>query len=447
MPYAIDLFCGAGGMSEGLIQAGFHIVFSSDINPIVEKTYRARHEQLGLVQGLNTFYRREDIKNLTGSMIRADVSSLEIFKNKECPHIDAIFGGPPCQGFSRAGRRDPNDPRNMLFREYVRVIDEIKPDYVVVENVLGFIDMRLPDFIGYSSEKYPDNMTVPDILEAELNKIGYDMSWKILNASDYGVPQRRNRIIVLAHRKNILAPDFPSPLFIEPLTVKDAIADLIHDDSIRQAVNPTLSDYQSQSVAGRTPDIHGYPVNSGGTIHNNELPRHSDIVKERFSLFKEGEDGAELRNRIKSEGIDLTRCPNLIELCSSEMGLLREQIVPHFQKKNLDEADLDVLLTKKAIRIRISSNHPSPTMVTMPDDFINPFEPRTLSVREMARLQSFDDSFEFLGKRTTGGLKRRVEIPQYSQVGNAVPPLLAKAVALQIVKAINNNQGDETDNQ
>ncbi|HET3243866.1 TPA: DNA cytosine methyltransferase, partial [Streptococcus pneumoniae] len=95
---------------------------------------------------------------------------------------------------------------------------------------------------------------------------------------------------------------------------------------------------------------------------------------------------------------------------------------------------LDVLLTKKNIRQRWAPDQPSATIVTIADDYISPWENRTFTVREMARCQSFDDSFEFLGKRTTGGLKRRVEVPQYTQVGNAVPPLLAKALADEILK-------------
>lgn len=106
MAYAIDLFCGAGGCSEGLIQAGFHILFSSDISEMVEVTYKHRHEQLGLIQGKNTWFERSDIKDLTGKIIEERIAALEIFKNAPVPEIDLMIGGPSCQGFSRAGRRD-----------------------------------------------------------------------------------------------------------------------------------------------------------------------------------------------------------------------------------------------------------------------------------------------------------------------------------------------------
>ena len=113
-----------------------------------------------------------------------------------------------------------------------------------------------------------------------------------------------------------------------------------------------------------------------------------------------------------------------------------KQVINLFKKKQANDEQISVLLTKKNIRQRWAEDQPSATVVTIPDDYISPWEDRTFTVREMARCQSFDDSFEFLGKRTTGGLRRRIEVPQYTQVGNAVPPLLAKAVALEILKVL-----------
>ncbi len=116
--------------------------------------------------------------------------------------------------------------------------------------------------------------------------------------------------------------------------------------------------------------------------------------------------------------------------------MLERDVVELFKNCRATTEQLDVLLTKKNIRQRLSSTKPSPTVVTIADDYIHPSEDRTFTVRELARCQSFDDSFEFLGKRNTGGLKRRVEVPQYTQVGNAVPPLLAKAIATEIMKVL-----------
>ena len=438
MPYAIDLFCGAGGMSEGILQAGFQILFSSDINETVQLTYMNRHKQLGLEQGINTYYHRGDIKDLTGDLIIEKISNLKIFEKKEIPQIDAIFGGPPCQGFSRMGLRNPDDPRNTLFKEYVRVINELKPNYVILENVTGFTDTKLYGFKGVSEKEYPNGMCVPDILKQELDLIGYTMlEPKILNAADYGVPQRRNRIIAIAHKKGIKAPKYPKPTNSKEnrISLGEAIGDLIRDENLRAEINHTLSKYQIDSIKGRTPNVNGNTIPSD-KILNNDISRHSPLIKERFSLFKEGEGGNDLRKRILEEGIDLTGKEALIKHMIQDTNFSEDEIIEKFKNADVTDKDIQKLLTKKNIRTRLDSHTPSATVLTIADDYISPFEDRTFTVREMARLQSFDDSFEFLGKRTTGGKKRRIEVPQYTQVGNAVPPLLAKAIALEILKVI-----------
>lgn len=440
MAYAIDLFSGAGGMSEGIIQAGFHILFSSDINKAVEKTYINRHNQLGLIQGKNTYFKRADIKDLTGDYIKKSIENLEIFENKKIPNIDAIFGGPPCQGFSRAGKRNPNDPRNKLFKEYIRVINEIKPDYVILENVSGFCDTKLYEFNGINGNKYKEGTNIPNILNKEFNSINYTMlKPQILNAIDYGVPQRRKRVIVIAYKKGKKAPKYPKPITgnDKHVTFLEATGDLIQDKIVRNNLNSTFTQYQLDSINGRTPDINGNTIKSK-KIKNNEISQHLPLIKERFSLFKEGESGSNLKKRINKEGIDLSNKHYLLKYLVKNSNLDKKEIITEFKKGTANKELLNLLLTKKNIRTKLNKNESSLTIMTIPDDYISPIENRTLTVRESARLQSFDDSFEFLGKRTTGGKKRRIEIPQYSQVGNAVPPLLAKAVAKEILNVINN---------
>lgn len=438
MPYAVDLFCGAGGCSEGLIQAGFHILFSSDISDMVELTYCHRHEQLGLIQGKNTWFERSDIRDLTGDIIKERISGLEIFKNKDMPEIDLMIGGPSCQGFSRAGRRDKSDPRNMLFGEYVRVINEVRPKYIVLENVEGFVDMQFMGYRGITGIEYPDGSVTPTILRSELDEIGYEtLEPRILNAADYGVPQRRNRIIFMGYRKGLIPPKYPVPTVKpeERLTLLDAIGDLITDPQKRAMVNPTPTQFQLDSINGRTPTVDGVPISAKKTL-NTELPKQTDIVGERFSLFEPGESGSNLKKRVMEIGVDISNKPALITLCSERLEMSPEEVVALFKQGRATKEQAEILLTKKNIRQRWAPDQPSATVVTIADDYISPWEPRTFSVREMARCQSFDDSFEFLGKRTTGGLLRRKEVPQYTQVGNAVPPLLAKAVALEIKKVL-----------
>lgn len=519
--YAIDLFCGAGGFSEGIIQSGFHILFSSDRSPHVMETYINRHEQLGLIHGQNTHFELADIRELTGEDILAKINQLSDFRDTPfgVGDIDVIFGGPPCQGFSRAGKRDPNDPRNMLFREYLRIISEIQPKYVVMENVSGFMDTRLTNFISLTNGfTYEIDTLVSDILQNELQLLDYNvLQPRLLDASDYGVPQKRKRAIFIAYRNGQEEPHYPEPITSEPhekVTVLQAIGDLVDGVDL----NNVDMEYINQSRLGRTPNIHGLPIEGGDFLHNHETSTHSLSVRERFAMFRPGESTRVLANRIINEGIDLRSYPNLLMEClfnankdpnknilaniAQQMGLrvninsnlwlvntlkliahinvneqtegrntvetlingklsarlgcnseeallfyeqcrtrlnssyTLENIIDAFLTGNVDGHLIKSLLTNKNSRIKLNIHSTSPTMLTLPDDFINPFEQRILTVREMARLQSFDDSFQFLGKRTTGGDLRAQEVPQYTQVGNAVPPLLAKAIASQIAVAL-----------
>ena len=424
----VDLFCGAGGMSEGILQAGMNILFSSDINTDVEKTYTNRHHQLGYKQGADTYFYRSDIRELTGKIIMEKINSLKNIKEK-CSEIDVVFGGPPCQGFSRAGKRKKDDPRNLLFSEYLRIINEIKPRYVVMENVVGLIDMKFFNFIGIDEEKYEDGITTPEILTRELKKIGYNTKYKVLNALDYGVPQRRNRVVFLAYKNGEKEPNFPIKTIEKEVTVKEAISDLSKYNKNEK------SKYQLESILGRTPSKNGETV-IAKEQKNIEQSLHNQIITERFSLYKEGESCSDLRKRIKENGIDLNGKIALLKLISEKTEENFENIIKKFKEKNINENWIDILLTKKNMRVRFSAEQPAATVVTLPDDYISPFENRTFTVRELARLQSFDDSFEFLGKRTTGGLRRRTEVPQYTQVGNAVPPLLSRAIAEEIKKCL-----------
>ncbi|WP_028776106.1 DNA cytosine methyltransferase [Shimazuella kribbensis] len=440
-PIAIDLFCGAGGMSEGILQAGFHIVFSNDINEYVEKTYTYRHEQLGLVHGINTFFKRADIRDLNKQIIVNSVLSLELFKGKEFPTIDAIFGGPPCQGFSRAGLRRRDDPRNMLFKEYLRIINEIRPKYVVMENVEGFMDTCLDGYIGVKGRDYPDNSLLPNILMQEFKDIKYKaLQPRILDASDFGVPQRRKRVIFIAYLDDENIPNYPEPTTpkeTDKISVLEAIGDLIVDPEIKKQLIKSDSIYQIESRSGRTKKVSGNSIPNFDHQYNHELAKHSSIIKERFSLFIQGETTSSLIKRINNNGIDLSNCPHLVGECKRLLNdqYTTDEIIDKFKEGNLDRELINALLTKKSNRYRMASHLVAPTMVTLPDDFLVPFENRIPTVREMARLQSFDDSFIFLGKRTTGGQRRKQEVPQYTQVGNAVPPLLAKAIAMEIKKA------------
>ncbi|WP_175613228.1 DNA cytosine methyltransferase [Fusobacterium mortiferum] len=428
-PIAIDLFCGAGGMSEGLIQAGFHIIFSNEISKQAAFTYKKRHEQLGLIQGKNTWLEVDDIKNISGDLIKEKIKKLEDFKNKNI-EIAAIFGGPPCQGFSRAGKQKIDDIRNFLFSEYLRVVKEVKPQYIVFENVPGILDIKFHNFISKFDKEIYKQKSAIDIIKKELAKIDYELlDYKILNAADYGVPQNRHRVILIGYRKGQKIPNYPQKLNNE-ISLGEALGD-ITGYSVKNL------EYQISSKKGRTPNIiSGIPIESNGEFFNNDKSKHYHYIQERFSIFKEGESNIQLRKRLLTAGIEIENYPNLLEYLSNKLNLRKQDIIRKAKKLDSNLEILDSIITKKNSRVKMKLNKPGNTVLTLPDDLILPIYNRICSVREFARLQSFDDSFIFYGKRTTGGKERKKEVPQYTQVGNAVPPLLAKAIAEEIKKVL-----------
>ncbi|WP_340011907.1 DNA cytosine methyltransferase [Paenibacillus sp. FSL H7-0690] len=523
MPYAIDLFCGAGGFSEGILQAGFDIVFSSDKSPMVQETYMNRHEQLGLVHGRDTYFELADIRDLSSNFIFDKINSLKYGNIFSPGKIDVMFGGPPCQGFSRLGKRDSSDPRNMLFHEYLRIIKDVKPKYVVMENVKGILDLLMLDFpsILEDGRIYTGQNLVPFILRTELEGLGYQvLDMQVLNAANYGVPQQRNRAIFLAYRNGTYPISYPEPQE-SMVTVHDALGDLYKSSNYS-------TQYSNESLLGRTPNVIIKKPVKRTKITNMETSSHDQSVIQRFSLYKQGENRKRALTRLKEEGINLLevapelfyetlyqvnseqnaeiiqktlqkydyhksikitklwlnhtskqlsqismieqnhtfdidfktaisslsrRLNTTIENAHEFMDNVKHELNKRYDADTLNNLFIrgdinnlmaDAIFTRKGIRTRLNSQSVAPTMVTLPDDYIHPFFNRILTVREMARLQSFDDSFEFLGKRTTGGSMRAKETPQFTQVGNAVPPLLAKAIATEAMKAI--KLGEEKSN-
>ncbi len=367
-----DIFCGAGGMAEGFINAGFTIPYASDISEQAMKTYVNRHKQLGF-----------DVNFINDNLNQVIIDGIlmdELKKQK----FDVVIGGPPCQGFSNAGKRSQKDQRNKLVLSYLKIIAELKPKYFVMENVIGIKSFVYDEIIGISNKKYI-NINAVDMLKKEFDLLGYNVNCIELNASDYGVPQNRVRVFFLGNLKELSRIEVPEKVGYK-VTVEDAISDLITGE--------ITSEYQKKSIRGRTFGNNKKTILSKCYL-NNEKARHNAFTIERFSLFKEGESFKNVLNR-------------------------------------LNENDKQKYITKKNNCRRIDRNLQAPTVVTLPDDYIHYSENRIMTVREMARLQSFDDSFEFLGKRTTGGKRRKFETPQYTLVGNAVPPLLSYAVAKKV---------------
>ena len=386
----LDLFSGAGGMAEGFLQAGFDIPFASDRSSQAALTYEYRHrEQLGY----KLDYFCGDVQEL------AEEEKLKKFLGKEFFNIDVVCGGPPCQGFSMAGKRNPDDLRNQLVRSYINILKQVQPKYFVMENVTGILSAKFSLYQGQSQDY--QNEFVTKVLLKEFRAIGYEnVVVKTLDASDYGVPQKRKRVIFLGTRDDInIQLVHPESLKSQKISAKDALSDLENIEigsKVEKYKYKAKSDYQIDSRAGRTPNSKGeYVVSS--KLTNHETSKHTALVIERFNLLSPGDDFKKIYN-------------------------------------NLSDEQQERYKTRKHNCRRMLLNEPSPTVLTLPDDMVHYSKNRILTVRELARLQSFDDSFEFLGKRTTGGILRKQETPQYTLVGNAVPPLLAKAIALEIKK-------------
>lgn len=346
----IDLFCGCGGLSEGFKLAGYEIVGGVDFNESAIRTYN---------------------KNFTGAkgiccnLLEMDQAKIiEAFGNLQ--DIDVIIGGPPCQGFSSANRYkiEGDDPRNKLFFEFVKFVDLAKPKAVVIENVRGIITSNH----GYARER---------IYEIFENR-GYSVNHRILSASDYGVPQRRQRnfFVMIKDREKF---DFDKLAKVsEEVTVEDAIGELyLHEDS---STNEPFYLSNEPTSAYRK-----YLRAKDNSVSNHEVRYPAEKVQHRISFVPQGGNWRDVP----------------------------EELWPTDRKNRHSSAYKRLDVSQPSCTIDTGNNH---------SNYFHPLYNRIPTVREAARLQSFPDEFVFMGNRSE----------QYRQVGNAVPPLLAKVIADQL---------------
>ena len=384
----IDAFAGCGGLSLGLMQAGLTGIFAIEHDSNAFASLKANllakqapfkyswprwlpKEPLSIAALLSNYRKR--LKSLNGS-------------------VDVLVGGPPCQGFSMAGRRQHDDPRNQLFAQYLRLVEMVKPKIVLIENVRGFT----MDFaVGEDVTNYAG------ALKAALSD-EYEVHERLLDLSQFGVPQARTRYFVIAVHESMTTanpfkllesqiPSFLRSLGISaPVSSSNAISDL---EVSRCGTEPSRDTKGfEQIVYDRPLTRYQKLMNNGVTPTDLRLARHADNITERFQ---------DIINISHAEG-------RLNISISSEV---RERFG----------------LKKRALRV-LDPDRPSPTITSMPDDLLHYSEPRTLTVRENARLQSFPDWYSFQGKYTTGGHLRKKEVPRFTQVANAVPPLVARAI-------------------
>lgn len=341
----VDLFCGAGGLSLGFEMAGFNSVLAIDFDQKAIETYNMnRAKKSG---------RHIDLKV---------VDEIYLRKHIEFSEVIGVIGGPPCQGFSIAGRRIVDDERNELYRHYFEIIEMIKPQFFLMENVSGLLTLSK----GAIKE---------DILRRG-DELGYNISFKVLDSVDYGVPQYRKRVFFVGIRKDIASRKFEFPVKNNDLiTTKDALSDLpnvVDKGEITDYRTKPKSEYQT------------WVRQNSKRVYNHNNTNHTEETRFLISKVPQG-------------------------------GGLKD-----LPKELIGDRKYSSLLR------RMDSNRPSNTIDTGHRTYFHYSENRIPSVRESARLQSFPDYFIFHGSK----------VEQYRQVGNAVPPLLAKSIANSILNYI-----------
>jgi DNA (cytosine-5)-methyltransferase 1 len=344
----IDLFSGAGGMSLGAEMAGISVKYAVEVDKYAAQTYQANH--------LNTKMINTDIRDITSIP-----SDLGIGKT-------VLFGGAPCQGFSTSNRRtnNRNNNTNWLYKEFIRVLNLWNPDWVVFENVTGIIEMESGAF-------FHDIVT-------DFERAGYTCSQAVLNASDFGIPQRRKRLFLIGS-KNGNEVDFSHTHVYSTVTVRDALIDLPHLDN---GANADILPYSQEADNEYAKAMRGSLTQCSGHL----VSKNSEQVIQRYKYIKQGENWESIPKELMQNYSDSTRCHTGIyrRLKAGEASV----VIGNYRKNML----------------------------------VHPWANRGLSVREAARLQSFPDSYVFKGSIGF----------QQQQVGNAVPPILAESVFSLIIK-------------
>ena len=467
----IDLFAGCGGLSLGLEASGWSLEFAVEASEMAGETFyhnllakspsvpdwqpyqrlekgdwKKLLEQmsLGLVIGsVSEFLKYYETSRSFKRAVRSryDIES----KNS---NIDLICGGPPCQGFSTVGRRIEKDARNSLPFEFLKYVEIFNPKVVLLENVVG---MRK------RFNKHDDSTkTIFHVLKDQLQTsgaLGYEVQQLQLNAKNYGVPQNRPRLFLLAIRndlasgKELIATDFlwrseephvgagilcPPPISIKRRTVSSALRGL-------GGTSHSAASLEYQTELNK---LSRYKSPPRTAIKNHNKRNHSKDVRDRFALKiymrKRGipEDGLFLASKMSSgeaNNLETDRLSEILKLFDLKYQIT--QTLSWGSKRGLLNHLIRLATRKRSQRVLIPEGV-APTVLTIPDDAIHPWEPRTLTVREQARLQSFPDNFEFKGMETTGGMRRKDQVPQYTQVGNAVPPFVAYHLGRHILKLI-----------
>lgn len=390
----IDLFAGCGGLSLGLKQSGWKGLLAIEKNPSAFQTLNYN------LLGKDSHFEWLDWVSKTPHDIN-EIIEKYASELRKVQDVNLIVGGPPCQGFSLAGKRDHTDARNSLIHAYLTFVELVNPRFVFLENVSGFT---------CAFTKGDINIPYSELVCKKLEELGYKTEKRIINMSDFGVPQNRNRFILFAckngepsiffkkleqNKANFLKnKGLPNE---RKISVEEAIGDLLHSNG--NVTCPDSPRFQVGLYSEPTTSYQHYIKQN----YNNELPDSHRFAKHKPYIVVQNME-------IMKQHVAGTRITP------------KNTLITDFKKRSVVFLDKDVS---------------SPTVTAHPDDFIHYSEPRILTVRELARLQSFPDWFEFKGPYTTGGIRRKSEVPRVTQVGNAIPPLFAEQVGLAIKEIIN----------
>ena len=405
-PSFVDVFAGCGGLSLGLMRAGWKGLFAVEKDPLAFETLSAN-----LPSGVGQLsYGWPGGIERRNWEIRELLSDHTPTLSQLAGTVDLLAGGPPCQGFSHAGHRHPNDPRNKLFEAYLELVRIVRPRLVLVENVRAFTS----DFKA-SQSKLVENFA--SALREGLST-DYDVASAVIRASDYGVPQVRPRFILVGALKALAAKERVHAFFDD---LARQTASFLNERGLPP--DPTSKDALSDLEVARN-----------GTVPSRDSPGFDEIgysspITTYQRAMRDGHNGSPPDTRLARHRPDIRdRFAALITAAGEED-----------RRRSTISADTKKAHGIRKIALRVLDPHsPAPTITSLPDDLLHYSEPRILTVRENARLQSFPDWFEFKGKYTTGGKQRRNQVPRFTQVANAVPPLLAEqlgAVLMHIADA------------
>ena len=401
-PTVIDLFAGAGGLSLGLYQAGWEGLFAIEKNAFAFETLK-----FNLIDNKQHFNWPDWLPQTEHDINEVLEKYLEQLKSLR-GQVDLVAGGPPCQGFSMAGKRVEDDVRNQLVFSYIKFINLVQPKMILFENVKGFT-YSFEKGKSKNNEKEPYSHKVI----RELEGLGYNVKPHVIDFSEYGVPQRRKRFILVGIRKELGSPDC-----FEDLLKANRDAFLSQKGLKRtNTLQDAISDLLRSNGEEPSPDRKGF---YSGKYGNKKLTAYQKLMRGDYPKTHEIADS----HSFAKHTADKLACYK---------HLLYEY--PQRGKRIDGKAREQWGIKQRGITI-LDPDTVSPTITGQPDDYLHYCEPRIMTVRECARIQSFPDWYEIKKKYTTGGKMRKVEVPRYTQVGNAIPPLFAELAGIVLKKML-----------